>query len=245
MLINLLNRIVNILKLTLSQDSWFELCSPGNAFYEVIYYLFYCPRLGELGVRHLISLSIVLGFETGWIYLRFFYMPFSYLASNFVNMENISVPSCVGVLLKWLYFLYGIIIIIIIMSLGIVVYIIGAFTLQMKVCRIERHLVELTSDKNSCFEKNMNDSYVWGGTKKNWIFFKKRRFIYILNKKHLIPFKILSIGGNTLVQSFFPLCEAYLELLKLDVVECLLRSCFHLLHGGKSLSFPCFFHCRE
>ena len=43
--------------------------------------------------------------------------------------------------------------------------------------------------------------------------------IYIsYKKKHLIPFKILSIGGNTLVQSFFPLCEASLELLKLDVV---------------------------
>jgi len=32
-----------------------------------------------------------------------------------------------------------------------------------------------------------------------------------------------------------------MELLKLDVVECLLRSCFYLLHGGKSLSFECFF----
>jgi hypothetical protein len=41
-------------------------------------------------------------------------------------------------------------------------------------------------------------------------------------KKHLIPFKILSIGGNTLVQSFFPLCEASLEMLKLDDDECLL-----------------------
>ena len=87
--------------------------------------------------------------------------------------------------------------------------------------------------------------YVRGGTQKNRIFFKKKRFIYISYKKHLIPFKILSIGGNTLVQSFFPLCEASLELLKLDVVECLLQSCFHLLHGGKSLSFLCFFHCRE
>ena len=32
-----------------------------------------------------------------------------------------------------------------------------------------------------------------------------------------------------------------MELLKLDVVECLLRSCFQCLHGGKSLSFQCFF----
>jgi len=80
-----------------------------------------------------------------------------------------------------------------------------------------------------------------GGPKKDRIFFKKKRFIYISYKKQLIPFKILSIGGNALVQSFFPLCEASLELLKLDVVECLLRSCCHLLHGGKSLSFNVFF----
>jgi hypothetical protein len=38
-------------------------------------------------------------------------------------------------------------------------------------------------------------------------------------KKTRIPFKLLSIGGNTLVHSFSPLCEASLELLKLDV-EC-------------------------
>jgi hypothetical protein len=38
-------------------------------------------------------------------------------------------------------------------SLGIVVYFIGAFTLQMEVWKIEQHLVELTSDKNICFEK--------------------------------------------------------------------------------------------
>ena len=56
-----------------------------------------------------------------------------------------------------------------------------------------------------------------GGPKKNRIVFKKRRFIYISNKKHLMTFKILSIGGNTLVQSFFSLCEESLELLKLDV----------------------------
>ena len=60
-----------------------------------------------------------------------------------------------------------------------------------------------------------------GGPKKP-DFLLKKRFIYISYKKRLIPFKILSIGGNTLVQSFFPLCEASLELLKLDVVECLL-----------------------
>ena len=83
-----------------------------------------------------------------------------------------------------------------------------------------------------------------GGPKKP-DFLLKRRFIYISNKKHLIPFKILSIGCNTLVQSFFPLCETSLEVLKLDVVKCLLRSCFHLLHSGKTLSFQCFFfHCR-
>jgi len=39
-------------------------------------------------------------------------------------------------------------------SLGIVVYFIGAFTLHMEVGRIEQHLAELTSDKNSCFEKH-------------------------------------------------------------------------------------------
>ena len=83
--------------------------------------------------------------------------------------------------------------------------------------------------------------HTWGDQKKNRTFFKKKIFIYISYKKHLIPFKILSIGGNTLVQSFFPPCEASLELLQLDVVECLLRSCFHLLHGGKSLSFQRFF----
>ena len=44
-----------------------------------------------------------------------------------------------------------------------------------------------------------------GGPQKTG-FSLKRRFIYISNKKLLIPFKILSIGGNTLVQSFFPLC---------------------------------------
>jgi len=52
---------------------------------------------------------------------------------------------------------------------------------------------------------------------------------------------VLSIGGNTLVNSFSPLCEASLELLKLNVVKCLLRRCFHLLHGGKSLSIELFF----
>jgi len=42
-------------------------------------------------------------------------------------------------------------------SLGIVVYFIGVFTLQMEVCRIEQHLVELISDKNSCFEKKKHE----------------------------------------------------------------------------------------
>ena len=90
----------------------------------------------------------------------------------------------------------------------------------------------------------LQQAYV-GGPQKTGFSLKKKRFIYISYKKHLIPFKILHTGGNTLVQSFFPPCEASLELLKLDVVECLLRSCIHLLHGGKSLSFQCFFHCRE
>ena len=69
---------------------------------------------------------------------------------------------------------------------------------------------------------------------------KKKIYLHF-EQKHLIPLKILSNGGKTLVQSFFPLCEASLELLKLDVVECLLRSCFHLLHGATSLSFLSFF----
>jgi hypothetical protein len=59
------------------------------------------------------------------------------------------------------------------------------------------------------------------GNPKNRISFKKEN-LFLFRKKHLISFKILSIGGNTLVQSFFPLCQASLELLKLDVVECLL-----------------------
>ena len=54
----------------------------------------------------------------------------------------------------------------------------------------------------------------WGDPKKTG-FSLKKRFIYISYKKHLISFKILSIGGNTLVQSLFPLCEASLELLQL------------------------------
>ena len=85
-----------------------------------------------------------------------------------------------------------------------------------------------------------------GGPKKTGFSLKKKIYLHF-EKKHLIPFKILSIGGNTLVQPFFPLCEASLELMKLDVVECLLRSCFHLFHRGKSLSFQCFFffYCRE
>jgi len=61
-----------------------------------------------------------------------------------------------------------------------------------------------------------------GGTPKKQIFFKKED-VFTFRTKTLNPtFKILSNGGNTLVQSFFPLCEASLELLKLDVVECLL-----------------------
>ena len=65
--------------------------------------------------------------------------------------------------------------------------------------------------------------------------------MYISNKRHLVPFKILYNGGNALVQYFSPPpCEASLELLKFDDVECLLRSCFHHLHGGKSLSFQRF-----
>jgi len=52
------------------------------------------------------------------------------------------------------------------MSLGIVVYFIGAFTLQMEVCRIVQHLVELTSDKNSCFEKTWMIHMYQGGPKK-------------------------------------------------------------------------------
>jgi hypothetical protein len=45
----------------------------------------------------------------------------------------------------------------------------------------------------------------WGDQKKPNFLFKKI-FIYISHKKHLVPFKILSIGGNTLVQSFFFHC---------------------------------------
>ena len=57
------------------------------------------------------------------------------------------------------------------------------------------------------------------GPKKTGFSLKKKIYLHF-EQKHLIPFKILSIGGNTLVQSFFPLCEASLELLKLDVVQC-------------------------
>jgi len=53
-----------------------------------------------------------------------------------------------------------------------------------------------------------------GDPPKKQDFLWKTSFIYISNKKHLSPFKILSIAGNTLVQSFFPLCEASLELIK-------------------------------
>jgi hypothetical protein len=59
---------------------------------------------------------------------------------------------------------------------------------------------------------------------KNGLSLKKKIYLHF-EQKHLIPFKILPIGGNTLVQSVFPLCETSLEMLKLDVVECLLRSC--------------------
>ena len=83
--------------------------------------------------------------------------------------------------------------------------------------------------------------FIYEGGPKTTGFSLKKEDLFTFRKKHLIPFKILSIGGNTLVQYFFPLCEASLELLRLDVVECLLRSCFHLLHGGKSLSFQCLF----
>jgi hypothetical protein len=58
----------------------------------------------------------------------------------------------------------------------------------------------------------MGENY-GGGNQKNRISFKKR-FIYISYKKLLIPFKILYIAGNKLVQSFFPQCEASLELLE-------------------------------
>ena len=44
--------------------------------------------------------------------------------------------------------------------------------------------------------------YVGGRAQKNRIFFKKRRFIYISHKKHLIHFKILSIEGNHLSSLF-------------------------------------------
>jgi hypothetical protein len=83
-----------------------------------------------------------------------------------------------------------------------------------------------------------------GGPKKP-DFLSKIRFIYISNKKHSISFKILSTEGNTVVQSFFPLCEASLEMPKHDAVEC--PSCeavFNLLHVGKSLSFPFPFFTR-
>jgi hypothetical protein len=54
-------------------------------------------------------------------------------------------------------------------------------------------------------------------------------------QKHLIPFKILSIGENRLVQSFFPLCEASLEMPKLAVVF-FLRSCTILRNSGALLN---------
>jgi hypothetical protein len=72
---------------------------------------------------------------------------------------------------------------------------------------------------------------IYVGRPKKKVFSLKKIYLHF-EQKHLIPFKMLSIGGSTLVQSFFPLCEASLELLKHDVVECLLRSCFHLLHGA-------------
>jgi len=60
-----------------------------------------------------------------------------------------------------------------------------------------------------------------GTQKKTGLPLKKKIYLHF-EQKTLNPFKILSIGGNTLIQPFFPLCEASLELMKLDVVECLL-----------------------
>jgi hypothetical protein len=45
--------------------------------------------------------------------------------------------------------------------------------------------------------------------KKTGFSLKKKMYLHF-EQKHLIPFKILSIGGNTHVQSFSPLCEASL-----------------------------------
>jgi hypothetical protein len=68
-------------------------------------------------------------------------------------------------------------------------------------------------------------------TQRNRIFFKK---IYLhFEQKHLIPFKILSIGGNTLVQSFFPPCEASLEMLKLAVV--FPKELYYITKQGRSV----------
>jgi len=118
-------------------------------------------------------------------------------------------------------------------------------TVDLYTCVILKYLSFYSVDRISTLNNVALIVLKFEGDPKNRIFSKKRKFIYISNKKRLIPFKILSIGGNELVQPFFLLCEASLELLKLDVFECILRSCFHLLHGGKSLPFQCFFYCRE
>ena len=60
---------------------------------------------------------------------------------------------------------------------------------------------------------------MWGDPKKPDFLNKKKIYLHFVQKT-LNPLQNLSIGGNTLVQSFFPPCEASLELLKLDVVEC-------------------------
>ena len=83
------------------------------------------------------------------------------------------------------------------------------------------------------------------GTQKNWIFFKKEDLFTFRTKKHLIPFKILSIGGNTLVQSFFPLCEASLEMLKLDLLSASCEAVFTTSTVANLFPFNVFFHCRE
>ena len=64
----------------------------------------------------------------------------------------------------------------------------------------------------------------------------------LVRERPFIPLPSLFTCDVTSGCSTRPLttCEASLELVKLDV-ECLLRSCFHLLYVGKSLSFHGFF----
>ena len=79
--------------------------------------------------------------------------------------------------------------------------------------------------------------YIRGLFKKYREFYIFSKSIYLFMNIYFVPFKVIPLGYNTFMPTFFPILEALKKIIFCDLVQLLLRCRLYLLNRGVASSF--------